>query len=88
MGIAATTNLGKYLGFPIFNQGRVGNAFNFVVNKIQSKLDGWRSKLLSRASKLVLVKSSAAPVAEYYMQCHLLPVKVCNQIDKLQRDFL
>ena len=38
MGIAATTNLGKYLGFPIIYQGRVGNAYNFVVNKMQSKL--------------------------------------------------
>ena len=40
MGIAATTNLGKYLGFPIIYQGRVGNAYNFVVNKIQNKMAG------------------------------------------------
>ena len=88
MGIATTTNLGKYLGFPIIHQGRVGNSYNFVVNKMQSKLAGWRSKLLSKAGKLVLVKSSAAPVAEYYMQCQSLPIKVCDQIDKLIRDFL
>ena len=88
MGIAATTNLGKYLGFPIIYQGRVGNAYNFVVNKIQNKLAGWRLKLLSKAGKLVLVKSSMAPVAEYYMQCQSLPVKVCDQIDKITRDFL
>ena len=88
LGIAATTNLSKYLGFPIFHQGRVGNAFSFVVNKMQGKLAGWRSKLLSKAGKLVLVKSFAALVAEYYMQCQSLPVKVCNQIDKLIRDFL
>ena len=88
LGIAATTNLGKYLGFPIIHQGRVGNAYNFVVNKMQSKLAGWRSKLLSKAGKLVLVKSSATLVAEYYMQCQSLPIKVCNQIDKLIRNFL
>ena len=29
-----------------------------------------------------------APVAEYYMQCQSLPVKVCDQIDKITRDFL
>ena len=40
LGIAATDNLGKYLGFPIIYQGRVGNAYNFVVNKIQNKLVG------------------------------------------------
>ena len=40
LGIAATTNLGKYLGFPIFYQGRVGNAYNIIVNKMQNKLAG------------------------------------------------
>ena len=88
MGMAATNNLGKYLGFSIINQGRVGNVYNFVVNKIQSKLTGWRSKLLTKAGKLVLAKTSTAPVAEYYMQCQSHPVKVCDQVDKLIRDFL
>ena len=88
LGIAATDNLGKYLGFPIIYQGRVGNAYNFVVNKIQNKLVGWRSKLLSKAGKLVLVKSSVAPIAEYFIQCQSLPVKVFDQIDKITRDFL
>lgn len=67
--MSATNNLGKYLGFPIIHQGRVGNAYNFVVNKIQSKLAGWKSKLLSKAGKLVRARTFAAPVAEYYMQC-------------------
>ena len=86
--IAATTNLGKYLGFPIIHRRRMGNAYNFVVNKIQSKLAGWRSKLLSKPSRLVLVKSVAVHVAKYYMQCQSLPIKVCDQVDKLIRDFL
>lgn len=86
--MSTTNNLGKYLGFPIIHQDRVGNAFNFVVNKIQSKLVGWKSKLLSKTGKLVLAKTSAAPVAEYYMQCQFLPVKVCDQVDKFIREFL
>ena len=73
LGIAATTNLGNYLGFPI-HQGRTSSAYNFVVNKIQSKLAEWRANLLSRVGRMVLVKSVAAPVAEYYMQCQALPV--------------
>ena len=88
LGIAATTNLGNYLGFPIINQGRTGSAYNFVVNKIQSKLAGWRANLFSRAGRMVLVKSAIAPVAEYYMQCQALPVKICDQVDKHIRDFL
>ena len=67
LGILATNNLGRYLGFPIIHKGRVGNAFNFIIDKVQSKLAGWKSRLLLRAGRLVLAKSIAAPIAEYYM---------------------
>lgn len=88
LGIIATNNLGRYLGFPIFHKGRVGNAFNFILDEVQSKLAGWKTRLLSRARRLVLAKSAVAPIAEYYMQCHNLPVKVCDAIDKMMKDFI
>lgn len=84
----ATQNLGRYLGFPLLHQGRNGVAFNFVIEKIQNRLAGWQSKLLSEVEKLVLVKSIASSIANYYMQCHALPIKVCNAVDKLIRNFL
>ena len=59
-----------------------------MVEKIQNKLAGWKTKPLLRAGKLVLAKTSAAPVVEYYMQCQALPTKVCDTVDKIIRDFL
>ena len=88
MGVSETSELGRYLGFPLLHQGRNDNAFNFVAEKIQAKLAGWKSRLLSRARRLVLIKSAVAPIADYYMQCHVLPIKVCNAINKKMRDFL
>ena len=88
LGILATNNLGRYLGFPIIHNGRVGNAFNFVLDNLQRKLAGWKSRLLSKVGRLVLAKSAFAPIAEYYMQCHNLPAKVCDSIDKMMRDFI
>ena len=88
MGIYETSNLGRYLGFPLLQQGRNNNAFNFVAGKIQAKLAGWKSRLLSRAGRLILIKTTAAPIADYYMQCHALPIKICNSINKKMRDFL
>ena len=67
LGILATNNLGRYLGFPIIHKGRVGNAFSFILDKVQSKLARWKSRLLSRAGKLVLAKSAVAPIVKYYM---------------------
>ena len=34
LGIMATNNLGRYLGFPIIYKGRVGSAFNFILDKV------------------------------------------------------
>lgn len=87
-GIMATSNLGRYLRFPIIHKGRVGSAFNFIVDKVQSKLAAWKTRLLLRAGSLVLAKIAAAPIAEYYMQCQCLPVKVFDTIDKIMRDFI
>ena len=56
LGINATNNLGRYLGFPLLQQGKPSTAFNFVVKKIQSKLAGWKTKLLSKAKNLCLSK--------------------------------
>ena len=84
----ATDILGRYLGFPIIHKGKVGSAFNFILDKVQSKLAGWKTKLLLRAGRLVLVKSAVAPIVDYYMQCHSIPIKVCDSIDKMARDFI
>ena len=59
-----------------------------MVEKIQNKLAGWKTKLLSRTRKLVLANTAVVPVAEYYMQCQALPTKVCDVVDKIIRDFL
>ena len=36
----------------------------------------------------MLVKTAAALVAKCYMQCEALPIKVCDTLDKIIRDFL
>ena len=66
----------------------MGSAFNFVMEKVQSKLSGWKTKLLPRVGKLMLAKITVTSIAKYYMQCHDLPIKVCDGIDKVVRDFM
>ena len=41
LGIEATSNLGKYLGFPVRHKGALSNQFNFVAERVISKLSGW-----------------------------------------------
>ena len=88
LGIQATNNLGRYLGFPILHKGRNGNAYNFVIERVQDKLAGWKARVLSLAGKRVLINLASTPIVEYYMQCCALPAKVCKAVDKLHKDFL
>jgi hypothetical protein len=88
LGFSSTNSLGKYLGFPIMHKNRSHFEFNFLMEKVQERLAGWKTSLLSLASRLVLIKAAVTPIPEYIMQCAIIPAKVCNVVDKLCRDFL
>lgn len=58
-----TRQIGNYLGFPML-QGRTRNRdFNFILERINSRLAGWKMELLNRAAQSVL---SSMPI--YTMQ--------------------
>ena len=88
LGINATSNLGKYLRFPLRHRGRNRNEFQFVMDRVQSKLPGWKAKCLSLAGRLVFIKAAVTPVVDYYMQCCKILARICDKVDKLTRDFL
>jgi hypothetical protein len=88
LGVSSTPNLGKYLGFPLRSNGRSTRDFDFVVEKIQVKLSSWKAKLLSPAGRVILVQSVTSTIPAYYMQNVALPIRVCSNLDKLNRDFL
>ena len=86
--INKTSNLGKYLGFPILHKGRRRNDFQSVVERVQAKLAGWKNKCLSPAGRIMLIKAAVITIPEYTMQCYRIPVRICDEVDKLIRDFL
>uniref|UniRef100_A0A2N9G3W3 CCHC-type domain-containing protein n=1 Tax=Fagus sylvatica TaxID=28930 RepID=A0A2N9G3W3_FAGSY len=88
LGVSSTPNLGKYLGFPLRSNGRSTRDFDFVVEKVQAKLSSWKAKLLSPVGRVILVQSVTSAIPTYYMQNVALPIRVCFNLDKLNKDFL
>jgi hypothetical protein len=88
LGVSSTPNLGKYLRFPLRSNGRSTRDFDFIVEKVQAKLSSWKAKLLSPACRVILVQSVTSAILAYYMQNVALPIRVCSNLDKLNRDFL
>ena len=88
LGFTPTSNLGKYLGFPLKHPGNCRQDFSFVLDRVKKKLAGWKANLLSMAGRMVLIQSSSSTIPNYVMQCNLLPSKILNGLDRVNRNFL
>ena len=87
LGFTSTTNLGKYLGIPIKHPGSPLDV-NFILDRVKQKLAGWKSNLLSLAGRIVFIQASSSIIPAYVMQCALLPNKILEGIDRINRNFL
>ena len=88
LGIHSTPNLGKYLGFPIKHPGSSSQEFNFVVERVQNKLQGWKTNLLSMAGRVVIAQSILSAIPAYVMKGCMLPTQILNNLDKVSRNFV
>lgn len=77
----------KYLGNPLFLGGSKLNSFEDLRTRVESKIMGWKSKLLSRAGRAVLVKSVISSIPSYAMASCKLPLSWCKNVDKMARRF-
>ena len=86
--IYETSCIGKYLGFPLNHKGAARNRYNFIVERVISKISGWKAKFLSFAGRILLIKSVMAAIPNYVMQGVALSIHLCEKLDKVNRDFL
>lgn len=88
LGISQSSNPGSYLGFPLAISNRSSD-YRFIKDKVDGRIDTWKSKYLSPMGKVVLLKSVCHPILAYFMQCLPFPKGgFCKLIDKSFRHFL
>lgn len=51
------------------------------MEKINKKLEGWKSKLLSQAGRTLLIRTVASTIPTYHMQSFALPKVVCKSLN-------
>ncbi|GMI71278.1 hypothetical protein HRI_000797100 [Hibiscus trionum] len=88
LGYQRVESLGKYLGVSFLHAHAKCSDFSFILDKIKDKLNGWASHTLSLAGRVTLAKSALAAIPVYFMQTCILPKKVCNDIEKIMRQFI
>lgn len=77
----------KYLGGPLFKGRSSMKDFNFIVEKLNSKLSSWKRNMLSFAGRKVLIKSVIVAIPTYFMSTNLLPTGILLNIERKMRDF-
>ncbi|KAF7801626.1 ribonuclease H [Senna tora] len=81
------STLGKYLGTYIDCKESKSHVIQDTLNKIESKLKVWKSKLLSQAARLTLIKSVINSYLVYPFSCMQFPKDKCKRIEGLMSNF-
>ena len=77
----------KYLGLPTVVGRNKKASLNFIKERVWSKLQGWKEKLLSQAGREVLLKAVVQAIPTFAMSCFKLPIGLLNDIEMMIRKF-
>ena len=87
IGIQMSNRKEKYLGIPMTSGKDKKAATEEIIEKVRQRLQGWKMKTLSQASKTTLISSVASSIPSYQASSLLLRKQVCNKLDSMNRNF-
>lgn len=80
-GIKPTRDLGKYLGMPVLQKRINKETFGEVLEKVSSRLSGWKGRLLSFTWRLTLTKAVLSSIPVHSISTISLPISTLNNLD-------
>ncbi|KAK8278654.1 hypothetical protein V6Z12_D09G057200 [Gossypium hirsutum] len=88
LGFSKVNDLGRCLGMPLLSSRvRVGS-FQFIVDKVRNRLDGWDVSKSSLVGRLTLVKLVLIAISNYFMVTINILISIFKEIEKLAQNFL
>ena len=88
IGFHMMANIGKYLSVPLLQERLTAESCQFIIDRMNQRLSGWKVTSLSLAGRVTLTRSALATIPSYVMQTMLLPVSVVKKIDQICRSFV
>lgn len=76
--ILVTVDMGIYLGVPTLHSRVTKDTYQDLLDKIKSKLAGWKAKSLSMAGRITLAKHVLNAIPFYTMQTSRIPVSLLD----------
>ena len=87
LGVFNSIEHSKYLGLPSLIGRSKKVVFRYLKVKVWQKIQGWNTKILSKAGKAVLLRSVAQTIPSYTMSCFLIPKTLCQEIERMMNAF-
>ncbi|QHO00044.1 uncharacterized protein DS421_13g403050 [Arachis hypogaea] len=81
LGISTWDNPGKYLGLPAKWGRSKMKALEWIEDKVNKKIEGWKEKLLNQAGKEILIKAVIQAIPSYVMNVVKLPKSFCKKLE-------
>ena len=78
----------RYLGVPLVDRRLWIQDWQPIFEKVETRLGGWRARLLSRGGRLILLKVVVAAMPIYYMLIFMMPAGVRRRLERIMRSFL
>jgi len=80
--IHISNNIPKYLGLPTHIGRSKSQVFRFLVDRIRTKLKGWKKRNLSFSGRGVVIRAVIQSMPTYVMSCFRIPLNVCDRIER------
>ena len=80
LNIMAEAITDKYLGLPPIVGVDRSDCFQHLIDRVLSRIRGWKEKLLSYGGREVLLKSIIQAIPSYAMSVFKLPKQICSAI--------
>jgi len=78
----------KYLGLEVEGNPRKKLFWESILDRLSAKLNAWKGRFLSLASRICLAKSVSTSLPLFYLTFFKASEAVCDKIITIQRRFL
>ncbi|XP_015939159.1 uncharacterized protein LOC107464715 [Arachis duranensis] len=75
----------RYLGISLGANPRMVKTWKLTIDKVEEKLSLWKSKVLTKAGKLVHIRSVLNSLLIYYLSLYKMPKAAADKLITLQR---
>jgi hypothetical protein len=73
----------KYLGLPVYVGRSRSKTFEYLLERIWKKIQGWKERMLSKVGKDILIKACAQAIPTFAMSCFDLTKTLCEKISTM-----